>query len=92
MSRKPMEWQLAVIAHPKAPKLCTWCFRDQLSEALRDNGAPIKLMTRLSELYDLGITQSQGEHSLAQIYRLEISNFRHNHVLPFQHNATEFYS
>jgi hypothetical protein len=97
MSRKPdqrstLEWKLAEIAYPKAPKLCTWRFRDQLSEALRNNGAPIKLMTLLSKLYDLGITPSQGEHPLAQIYRVEISNFRHNHVLPLQHNAAQFYS
>ena len=33
-----------------------------------------------------------GEHPLAQIYRVEISNFRHNRVSPLQHNAPQLYS
>jgi len=62
-----------------------------LSEILWNHGATIKLMALLNKLYDLGITPNRGKLPLAQIYRLEISNFRHNHVLALQHNATQFY-
>lgn len=39
-----------------------------------------------------GIGGAAKLRPLAQGYRVKISNFRHNHLLPLQHNAAKLYS
>jgi hypothetical protein len=84
MSRKPnqrstLEWKLAEIAQPKAPRPLL-----VLSRAIVRSSAGQR---RADEIGD-----AAKQHPLAQIYRVEISNFRHNRMLPLQHNGAQFCS
>ena len=91
MSRK-LDQRESRPTSPESGKAYPWRFPEQLSDALRNYSAPMKSVTLLSKLYDLGIPPSPGEHPPAQTYRVEISNFRINRVLQLQHNAAQLYS
>jgi hypothetical protein len=65
---------------PESAKACAGTFLS--------NGQNCSALQRRAD----GVGGAANLRPLAQAYRVEISNFRHNRVLPLHHNAAQLYS